>query len=154
MSSVEVKPHGLGLLAAVLGGTAFVAIVLSVPIIAVLLSPGGLRGAAAFLFVTAPFGLVFVVAASIVLALLRISLPPERDFGAVGASRYRYEIAACCAGAVALLVLVFVAAQRSPWAVGSVPVGAIAGWIAATVQKRYLQSRTRVSSPLPAPEDQ
>jgi len=154
MSTVQVKSRGLGLLAAVLGGTAFVAIVLSVPAIAVLFSPGGLRGAALFLVVTAPYGLVFIVAATIVLTLLRIALPPEHDFGTVGASRYRYEVAASCAGAVALPVFVFLAAERNPWAIGSLPIGAIAGWISATVQKRHLQSESRVSSPWSVRADQ
>lgn len=154
MLIARVNSRGVGLFAAVLGGIAFVAIVVSIPIVAVIFSPGGLRGAAAFLMVTAPFALVFAVAASIVLALLRLALPPEHDFRAVGVSRYRYEVAAGCAGAVALPVLVLVASEGNPWAFASVPVGAIAGGIAAAVQKRRLKSDSRMSSPLPVSEDQ
>ncbi len=154
MSTVRVKSVGQGLLAAILGGTAFVAIVLSIPIAAILLSPGGLRGAAAFLMVTAPFVLLFVGAASVVLWLLRLSLRPERDYAAVAASRYRFEIAAACVGALALPTLVFVSAEQNPWAFGSLPIGAIAGWIAGMVQKRNLHLESRESRPLAVPENQ
>lgn len=148
--SVRVKSHGIGLLAALRGGAVFVAIVLSVPMIAVLLSPGGLRGLVALLLVTVPFGLVFFAAASIVLTLLRISVRPERDLEAIGLSRYRYEVAAACIGAVALPLFVFFAAEGNPWAFGSAPVGAIGGWIAAAAQKQQLNSESQVSSSRPS----
>jgi len=121
--------------------------------VAILLSPGGLRGAVVFLMVAAPFGLVFVAGAGVALGVLRLFLSPERDHGAVGAAKYRYEIAVGCVGALALPMLVFVAAERDPWALGSVPVGAIAGWISGTIQKRNLQVESQSSAPS-VPDDQ
>ena len=153
MSTLQMKSVRLDLFAAFLGGTVLVGIVLSIPIVAILLSPGGLRGAVSVLMVTAPFGLVFVAGAAVALGLLRLSLSPERDRGASGAAKYRYEIAVGCVGALALPLFVYVASEQNPWALGSLPLGAVAGWVAATVQKRSLRVEPRASLSLSPTDD-
>ena len=137
---------GRNLQAALLGGTAFVGIVLSVPLIALFVTPAGLPGAAMFLAVSAPFGLVFAAAATAALGLLRLILTPERDLTAIGAARYRYEGAIAGIAALTLPLMVFAASERDPWAFGTLPLGVVAGWIAAAVQKGHLRKGSRLPS--------